>query len=77
MVSKESGTPLTGSAELEKVDEALIMRALKSNTFSQEDIDKLNKAIKELVKPVPIIRIALYEMCGDFIAAFKLHFSNA
>ena len=57
MVNAESEAPTTASAELEKIDEALIVKALKSNKFDHEDIIKLNKTVLALEKPVPCIRI--------------------
>ena len=45
--------PASASAELEKLDEALIVKALKSNNYSTLDIGKLNKIVKSLNKDVP------------------------
>ena len=76
VVDHEQSQPQSASAQLEKIDEVLIVKALRSNNYDQQDIIKLNKMILQLDKPVPAIRIQIYEMRGDFVEAFKQHFSN-
>jgi len=49
----DENTPENGSAELEKLDEAIIVKALKSNVYDEQDIIKLNKLVLALEKPVP------------------------
>jgi hypothetical protein len=54
----------------------VIIRTLKTNKFTDKDINKIYDEIKSYEEPATGIRITLYELRGEYVEAFKLHLST-
>ena len=57
---------------IEKVDEEVIIRTLKTNKLESKEINRIYEAIKTFDNAGTGIRMTLYELRGEYVEAFKL-----